>query len=411
MVPAPDHGFHHPRRWFCLGIVVAACVGQAGCARLSPFRKPASPAFGTESAARDATGSGSSTAGGDLYAEMVGRPTSGADPAAKRRTELAKAGQEHETEDEAVAASTPAAHAKDSGPSIVLQPPITLPAFSSSHDDLTAVASRSAAAFGWKAETKLRPDTVAAASESAPASAAPTLDALLSQCRQKLDAMTTYQVKMNHQERVGILLNPAEDVLLSIRRSPKAVRIEWRDGPHKGREVLYAADARSGQMHVRMGEALLAMPRLSMAPDSPIALKNGRHPIDEAGFDTVVSRIEDGLKKQKAGDPSGGKLAYAGLEKPDGVDKPCHKITRVMPTGETWVVYLDPDSSIPAYIQETAANGDLLERYVFHDLAANVAELTKAEAFDPDARWGPATGILQRLARAANNAGEAPKTR
>jgi hypothetical protein len=136
-----------------------------------------------------------------------------------------------------------------------------------------------------------------------------------------------------------------------------------------------------------------------MAPDSPLALKNGRHPITEAGFDTVVQNMADGLRKQKAGDPAGGKLTYGGLEKPEGADAPGHKITRVLPGGETWVVYLDPKSMLPTFVQETGPGGELLERYVFRDLTPNVAELAKAEAFDPDARWGPQKGLFQRLAR------------
>jgi Protein of unknown function (DUF1571) len=428
MVPASDHGHKGSRRWFCLGLVVAACLGQAGCARLAEFRKPANPAFGTETTSRDADGK-TIPAGRDLYADAVGHSKADAD--APPRAELATIHQERDSD--AVATTARAAETlrradlasrrveprrsdSEGAPAVALQTPVTLPAFMPESGEATPVANRTAS--GWQAETRSRAamtlvtrEPAAERGTVAATSVGPTLESLLAQCRQKLDGMSTYQVKMNHQERVDAVLNPAEDVVLSIRRSPKAVRIEWQEGLHQGREVLYAADANNGLMHVRMGDALLSLPRLSMAPDSPLAMKNGRHPITEAGFDTVIRHMEEGLKKQKAGDPSGGKLTYGGLVKPEGIDKPCHKITRVTPAGEAWLVYLDPDSSLPVFVRETAANGELLERYVFHGLKPNVAELTKAEAFDPDTRWGPAKSLLQRLARSATAGDDATKTR
>ena len=64
--------------------------------------------------------------------------------------------------------------------------------------------------------------------------------------RARLDALSSYQVELNRQERVGKTLLEPEDVLLSIRRSPKAVRLEWVDGPQKGREVIYGGPRTAG---------------------------------------------------------------------------------------------------------------------------------------------------------------------
>ena len=52
--------------------------------------------------------------------------------------------------------------------------------------------------------------------------------------RRELASIKTYQVRLTRQERIGESLQPPEDVVLSIRRSPKAVRLEWPDGPHQG---------------------------------------------------------------------------------------------------------------------------------------------------------------------------------
>ena len=80
---------------------------------------------------------------------------------------------------------------------------------------------------------------------------------------------------------------------------------------------------------------------------------------------------------------------------------------RVLPDGETWVVYLDPETKLPSLFQGTAPDGNLLERYVFRDLKADLPDLAAADAFDPEARWGPSKGLFGRIARSP----EEPTTR
>ena len=221
----------------------------------------------------------------------------------------------------------------------------------------------------------------------------------MTESRAQLGALTTYQVLLTGQERVGGRLLPEEDMLLSIRRNPKAVRLEWTGSTHKGREVIYSSTENGGLMHVNMADSVVPVPRLAIPPDSPLAMRNSRHPITEAGFDTILQNIEKPIERAKAGDPSAGKVTYGGMEKPNPLDHPCHKLVRVTPTGETWLVYLDPQTKLPALLQANSASGELLERYVFRDVKLNVAELAQADAFDPTRRWGEPKGLFSRLAR------------
>jgi hypothetical protein len=205
---------------------------------------------------------------------------------------------------------------------------------------------------------------------------------------------------MNRQERVGDSLQPAEDVLLSIRRSPRAVLLQWKEGTHQGREVLFSEKETDGRLMVNMADSKIPVPRISLPPDSPLALHNSRHPITEAGFDTVIRNLQKTIDENKAGDLSHGRIAYAGLEQPEFLDHPCHKITRVTANGENWQVFLDPTSKLPVMVQANAASGELLERYLFRKVDADPSELASADAFDPNLRWGEAKGLLHRLARA-----------
>jgi hypothetical protein len=137
-----------------------------------------------------------------------------------------------------------------------------------------------------------------------------------------------------------------------------------------------------------------------MRPDSPMALSRSRHPITEAGLDTIVTSLEGALKDRNASDPAAGQLTYEGLKTPDGLDHPCHSFKRLQPDGETWLVAIDPKTQLPALVEAIAPGGELLERYAFRDLRANLPELAKAEAFDPNGRWGEPQGLFSRLARA-----------
>jgi hypothetical protein len=215
--------------------------------------------------------------------------------------------------------------------------------------------------------------------------------------RAKLNAMASYQVKMNRQERVADVLQPPEDVLLSIRREPKAVRLEWPTGPHKGREVLYAANDPSGLLHVNTSVAGVPVPPLHVAPDSPMVMRSSRHPITEAGFDTILANLEKGLSSHV--DKS--KIAYQGIETPPSLGRECHKLLRETPTGEVWLVFIDTKTSLPTLVEATDQKGQLLERYFFREVAADLPELATAEAFDPNLRWASSRSILGRLARTA----------
>lgn len=246
-----------------------------------------------------------------------------------------------------------------------------------------------------------------AAEPSAPAHAA-DLKTIIDDGRKRLEAMSTYQVSITRVERVGGSVLPEEKALLSIRRNPKAVRLEWPEGSNKGREVIYSAAINDKMMHVNVANSAIPIPRMSLPVDSPLALRNSRHAITEAGFDTIFNNLSKQVDAQ--GRPTGaeGRLTYKGLQQPEGLDHPCHLIQRITPTKEIWRVYLDTDSLMPVVVTAHQADGGLLESYRYDGLKANPTDLAAAEAFDPDKRWGPSQGLFSRIARAAAGATAEP---
>jgi len=228
------------------------------------------------------------------------------------------------------------------------------------------------------------------------------LQDVLATAKERLDALSTYQVNITRTERVGGQMQAEEEVVLSIRRNPKAVRLEWAKGPNKGREVIYSAAINDRMMYVNSGNSALPIPRMTIPVDSPLALRNSRHPISEAGFDTILDNLFKFLEPKTAAPASDGKLVYKGIDRPRGLDQPCHLVERVTPKGETWQVYLDTRTFMPAMVSAVqTSSGELIERYTYRDLKPNPTELAAIDAFDPDKRWGESKGWLSRIAHAA----------
>lgn len=227
---------------------------------------------------------------------------------------------------------------------------------------------------------------------------APTLESVIALARSRVDALESYRVKLDRRERVGEALTPPESLILSIHRSPQAVRLEWPSGPDQGRDVIYRSPEAGGdgKLHIKTGKALLG--RITLPLDNPLIARSGRHPITEAGFDSPVATMEHALKLQRAGAPEAGRFAYEGRGAGPG-GRPCDKITRRLPNGENWLVQLDASTHLPALVRGVDANGQLLEEYTFSDPILNPTILASADAFDPDRCWGPSGGLFNRMAR------------
>ncbi len=147
----------------------------------------------------------------------------------------------------------------------------------------------------------------------------------------------------------------------------------------------------------------IALPAMKIAVDSPLVMKNSRHAITEAGFDTIVANLRSADGGNDRNQKDGGMLEYKGLEPPPGSESP--RITSYAArNGETWNVYFDARSMMPTLVQAVDSQGALVERYLYREVRENPTELASAGAFEPEKRWGESRSILSRLARAASAA-------
>jgi hypothetical protein len=219
------------------------------------------------------------------------------------------------------------------------------------------------------------------------------------QAEVRLEALNTYQVKITRTERIGDRLQPEEEILLSVRRDPKAVRLEWISGPNKGREVIYSTALDQRMLFVHTPSSVIPIPTMRIPVDSPLVTRNSRHSITEAGFDSVVNSLRPAVREDPPAQRDQNPYVYQGLQVPPGLDQRSHKFTRRSPSGETWSVYLDRRTKLPCMAVGVDAHGSLLERDIYQGMRENPADLASADAFDPDRRWGDAKSILSRFTR------------
>jgi hypothetical protein len=146
-----------------------------------------------------------------------------------------------------------------------------------------------------------------------------------------------------------------------------------------------------------------------MAVDSPLVTRSSRHSITEAGFDTIINNLRKSVDQTDATNTAQGRAAYRGIEKPPGLDRPSHVFRRQSPNGETWTVFIDARTMLPSMVVAKDPTGQLDEKYIYHEVIENPADLASADAFNPDRRWGESKGLFSRFAR-GSPAADSPTT-
>lgn len=215
------------------------------------------------------------------------------------------------------------------------------------------------------------------------------LDALLL-AAERLDRVDAYTATFTKQERLGKKLGPVQTLALKVRHRPFAIYLKFL-GPVAGKEVVYAEGLRDNKLIAHGGGlARLLVPRLAVPPDHPIAMKDSRHAVTEAGLANLTATLiayrrmdldqEEAVTILDRVTDAKGRPRLRSLHTHDdpNANRP---FTRVE-------VLYDPDTFFPVQIQSydfpgPGETGDLLlaEYYAYEDLVLD-APLTAID-FDP----------------------------
>ena len=170
--------------------------------------------------------------------------------------------------------------------------------------------------------------------------------------------------------RAGYLQTPTtpQTIEVTIRPSPRALRLEYVAGPKTGRRVVWTETNRPSEMLVREG-GLLGFTSLWINVDGSLARRDTNHRVTELGFAPLLDLIESDLRK--------GKSQGGHTRRDQGFDASgTYCMEYSAPSGAKGLYALrtrlcvDARLGLPVRIEVFDRQG-LLERYDYTDVRAN----------------------------------------
>jgi hypothetical protein len=120
--------------------------------------------------------------------------------------------------------------------------------------------------------------------------------------RLSLGSLGVYQARVTREERVHGHLYGPDVVEVTVREKPRAVRLVFVAGEHKGRRALYNAELRSRDMLARES-GVLGLFSMWLSLDSRFVRRYSNHTIAEVGFGAMIDVMQE---EQDKADLAGG---------------------------------------------------------------------------------------------------------
>ncbi|MCA9093236.1 MAG: DUF1571 domain-containing protein [Planctomycetaceae bacterium] len=115
--------------------------------------------------------------------------------------------------------------------------------------------------------------------------------ALLKDGLDLLQKSPSYTATFLKQEKIGRKpLDHLQTIEMKLRHEPFSVYMKWLT-VKEGQEVLFVEGELNDRMLVKKGGMLSRMPSVKLAPDSPLALNESRHPVTDAGILRLTEKL------------------------------------------------------------------------------------------------------------------------
>jgi len=180
-----------------------------------------------------------------------------------------------------------------------------------------------------------------------------------------------YRATFIKQEKIGNKLREEESIFFIFKR-PFKVRMKWLTGGNKGREALYVEGENNNKLIVKMTGLIGAFLKLvTLDPEGAFAKGKSGRSIKQAGIGNMAASLITFTRNAL-------NLGHATLklleeEKVDG--REVYVVERILPadkydTPKTYI-YIDKELKVPLQVERYGKEGELIERYAYHDLKIN----------------------------------------
>ena len=195
---------------------------------------------------------------------------------------------------------------------------------------------------------------------------------VLGEMKQAYARVNHYTATFLIQERLEGELRPPQWLELKFKR-PFKVYLHWLTGKNAGRRALYPAGVDGNELWVRV-PILVGAVTVSLDPHSPRARKDSRHAITDVGIGRLLDFFSDnayrGLQRGEVAVEDGGQGTT--------FDRQTHRYRLHFPSDpvkgyycKTALIDVDREYRLPIYTEIFDWDGQLIERYGYHDLRLN----------------------------------------
>lgn len=198
---------------------------------------------------------------------------------------------------------------------------------------------------------------------------APLPPSLVAMCKAGLAELGTYAVRLQKTERVEDGALERQDIDLTVRPSPLAIRGDFGEGPARGRKLLYNQELQAGAIRVREPGFFGIFGGIWLDLDSSTMRKQSSRPVTDLGFAVPVAHVAHDFALA-----STAKDIRTDIEGLDAANRLCLRIRS--PRGaqlfaDHMRICFDLGLGLPVVIESYGASG-LAESFVFSNVKPRV---------------------------------------
>lgn len=195
------------------------------------------------------------------------------------------------------------------------------------------------------------------------------IDEILDKCVESYSKLEDYTCLFDSRELIIDRYQEQSNIIYKFKK-PLNVYMKWTEGLGKGTEVIYSKDKYGDKLVLHPG-GVLKFIKVSIDPESKLAMQNNRHSIYESHIGYILDMLQNNYYMAKKNNE--GKITF----KEETFDnRTVIRFKVILPEnkgyyGHTILMYIDKELYLPVKLEVYDWEDRLLEMYHFSQLKVN----------------------------------------